>query len=149
MEQVGGFGLIIQIIASKTFPAGFTLTQFADDADPFDTPNIDIADTAMGLNGDMLAWSKPNVLKANINIIPKSDDDRNLSVLAEANRVGKGKASVRDVITMVVIYPDGSSVTQTPGAIISAPPSPSVSSAGRIKTRMYGFGFENKVEVAL
>ncbi|BFI50491.1 phage tail fiber protein [Yersinia pseudotuberculosis] len=32
--DISGFGTIVNIRASKTFPAGFNVTQFADDAEP-------------------------------------------------------------------------------------------------------------------
>ena len=78
-----------------------------------------------------------------MNVIPDSDDDKNLQVLAEANRVGKGKKSARDVITMTVAYPSGKVVTYTSGAITDAMIGNSVTSAGRMKTKAYAFAFEN------
>src|SRR5574343_1608278 len=111
MNNISGFGLQIQVIASVTFPSGFTLTQFADDADPFDLPSIQIADKAMGLNGDLVVWSKANPIPVTVNVIPGSDDDKNLAILYDANRVGRGKVSARDEITLVGIYPDGSTIT--------------------------------------
>jgi len=37
MNDISVFGIRVQLVASETFPAGISLTQFADDADPFDT----------------------------------------------------------------------------------------------------------------
>lgn len=144
MEQIGGFGFRVYITASVTFPVGFLVTQFADDADPFDLPNLTIAEKAMGLNGDLLIWSKPGPIDINMNVIPGSDDDKNLAVLLEANRNGKGKTSARDVVRMVGIYPDNSQIILTPGAILSGPPGSSVASSARLKSKGYGFTFENK-----
>lgn len=144
-NEIGGFGLKVQIIASTSFPSGFTLSQFADDGDPLDLGAIDISEQAMGLNGDMITWSKANPLPVSINIIPGSDDDKNLAVIAEANRVGRGKKSVRDVITMVVIYPDGTSTSLINGKMKNAMFGKSVASAGRMKTKKYDFMFENRV----
>lgn len=146
MENISGFGMRVVLRASVTFPVGITLTQFADDSDPLDFPSIQLADKAMGINGDLITWSKPNPIPATLNVIPGGVDDTNLSILAEANRVGKGKNSSRDIITMTVIYPDNSTVTLTSGAITDAMPGKSVASAGRMKTRPYVFAFENKVE---
>ena len=36
--DVSGFGLVVNLIASNTFPAGLVLTQFAADTDPLDLP---------------------------------------------------------------------------------------------------------------
>lgn len=145
MENISGFGLSVALIADKTFPAGLTITQFADDADPLDIASIQVADKAMGLNGDLIIWSKPNAIPMTLNVIPGSDDDVNLAVLLEANRTGKGKASVRDQITAIVTYPDGETTTLTVGAITDGMPGKSVAGSGRQKTRPYIFAFENKV----
>lgn len=142
MENISGFGLSIQVNATTTFPAGFTLTQFADDGDPFDLPSIQIADKAMGLNGDLITWSVAQPVNITINVIPDSEDDRNLSILLEANRVGRGKQSARDEVTVVGIYPDGSTISLSPGIITDGMPSSGVASSGRKKSKAYMFTFE-------
>lgn len=142
MQDVSGFGLRIRLTASVTFPAGITITQFADDADPFDIPSIQVADTAMGLNGDLVSWSTANPIVPTINVIPGTDDDRNLGILLEANRVGRGKNGSRDVITLTGIYPDGRTVTLSNGKITNGSPGNSVASAGRMKSKAYQFAFE-------
>ena len=140
--DISGFGLQINLIASNTFPSGVTISQFADDADPFDTPAIQLADKAMGLNGDMVTWSAPAPLDVTLNIIPGSEDDDNLSALAEANRVSKGKSSARDQITLVAIYPSGKVRTFSGGRLTNAIPADSVASSGRLKTKPFTFAFE-------
>lgn len=144
MQNISGFGLVVNVRASKTFPAGFDLTQFADDADPFDTPSQQIADAAMGLNGDMVTWSVAAPLQLTVNVIPNGDDDRNMSILLEANRPALGKRPVGDIITLTATYPDGRMVTWSGGAITDGIPANSVASAGRLKSKPYIFKFENK-----
>ena len=146
MQDISGFGLRIVIVASVTFPQGFTLTQFADDGDPFDTASQQIMDKAMGLNGDMVVWSKPNPITPTINVIPGTDDDRNLAVLAEANRTARGKQSARDVVTMTVVYPDGRYITLIQGKLTDAILTRPVASSGRMKTKPYAFAFENMIQ---
>lgn len=143
MQNISGVGLTINLIASRTFPTGIQLTQFADDADPIDIQSIQIAEKAVGLNGDLLGWAKAVPVPCVLNIIPNSDDDTNLSILAENNRVGRGKVSTRDVITMTIMYPDGSTLLLDPGLITDAMFGKSVASAGRYKTKPYAFAFEN------
>jgi hypothetical protein len=77
-------------------------------------------------------------------VIPGSEDDINLEILAEANRVGKDKKSAHDKITAVITYPDGSTKTLTNGVITNAPALDSVANAGRKKSKAYAFAFENK-----
>ena len=145
--DVAGFGLGLHLVASNTYPVGIPLTAFADDADPLDIPSIELAQTSMGLNGDLIVWSSANPIGVTINLIPSSDDDFAMAVLGERNRVGRGKTSARDIITLVSVYPDGRIVTFTEGKLTNAPPSDSVASAGRLKSKAYQFMFENKAGV--
>lgn len=141
-QNVSGFGFQIRLTASKTYPNGITLTQFADDADPFDLPALQIRDKAMGLNGDLVYWSKANPLLITINLIPAGEDNANMDVLLEANRVGKGKLAANDIITLVGLYPDGRTVTMSNGVLTDGSSGKSIASAGRLKTAQYIFAFE-------
>lgn len=144
MADISGNGLEIVVKGSVTFPSGFSVTQLADDADPFDLPDITIGDTGMGVNGDLVSWSTPTPIDFNLAVVPNGDDDTNLGILFEANRAGKGKKSAKDVITITGIYPDGKKITLTNGVIILGKPGNSVTSAGRMRSGTYGFRFENK-----
>lgn len=143
MQDISAFGIRVQVIASQTFPAGISITQFADDADPFDAPSMQIRDKAMGVNGDLITWSKANPIPVTLNVVPGSDDDMNLSVLFEANRTGKGKFGARDVISIVAIFPDGRVASFTQGVITDGQPANSAQSSGRLKSKAYAFAFEN------
>src|ERR1700728_3504283 len=147
MQDISGNGLLIQLVASITYPVGLTLTSFADDSDPFDIPSIQVADKAMGLNGDMIVWAKATPIPITLNLIPESNDDINMSILLENNRVGRGKLVTGDVITLSGIYPDGSIITLLQGRITDGMPGSSVASAGRLKSKSYVFTFENKIIV--
>lgn len=143
MADISGFGLRIALFASRTYPGGLVLTQFADDADPFDIPSLQIRDKAMGLNGELIVWSKANPIPITLNVIPDSDDDLDLAALFNANRVAKNKISARDVIVISGIYPDGSRVTLSQGYITDGAPGKSIASAGRMKSKAYSFVFED------
>jgi hypothetical protein len=143
MINISGYGLRAVLTASSTFPAGFPISAFADDADPLDSPDLDLADKAFGLNGDLLVWTRPVGIEISTNVIPNSPEDINLQTLVEANRVAKGKVGARDVIGIVWTYPDGRVVTASSGFIIHGAIIPNVSSQGRLKTRTYRFCFEN------
>lgn len=142
-QDVSAFGAEVALVASNTFPAGFVISQWSNDADPFDFPSVKIGDVAMGVNGDLISWNRAVPLVATVNVIPGSDDDQNLSILAEANRVGQGKNGANDVIAITVIYPDGSTYTFTQGKITDATFGKSASGEGRLKTRPYVFAFQN------
>lgn len=143
MINVSGFGLAAQITATKSFPNGFTLNEFADDADPLDSPDFEAADTAMGVNGHMIVWSRPAGIEVVLSVIPTSPGDTNLDALLVANRVGMNKVSARDQVGIIFTYPNKNVVTMSEGVILSGSIVPQVTSAGRIKTRQYRFRFGN------
>lgn len=143
MYDISASGLSLIIKASETFPNGFAFTDFADDADPFDMPALDIAATAMNVNGQLVTWSAPTPILPTINAIPGSEGDNNLSILFEANRASSGKRVARDIITIVATYADGSTVTLSNGKLTSGFPGKSVASAGRNKSKAYVFAFQD------
>lgn len=140
-QDISGFGTVISLVASNTFPAGFAITSFADDSDPVDQPAIKIGDFALGVNGDPISWRRAVPIPVTINVIPDSQDDINLSVLANANRVAQGKTSANDVLTMTIAYPNGNIITLSGGSITDAAFANPISSAGRLKTMTYTMNF--------
>lgn len=148
MQDISAFGIRVRLAATITFPAGITLTAFADDADALTVEPQEIAATAMGVNGDLIVWSRANPLPLVINVIPNSEDDRNLQVLLEANRVGRGKRGVRDIVTITAVYPDGSTATWSNGAITNGRVGNAVASAGRLQSKPYTFSFEGFARTA-
>ncbi|MEJ2896624.1 hypothetical protein vBBaMIFTN2_15 [Bordetella phage vB_BaM-IFTN2] len=143
MHDVSAIGVALRCTASVSFPSGFTVTAFADDADPFDLPAIDIATPAMNVNGDLVVFSAPVPVTITLNVIPGSEDDENLAVIFDANRPGKNKRHAGDVITLVGTYPDGSTITLSEGKMTNGMPGSSPASAGRIKSKAYAFAFQN------
>lgn len=147
MTDVSGYGAELRLIANNTFPIGLGLTQFADDSDPLDVPALPIGDSGMGLNGDLATWTVANPVEITLNLIAGSEDDINVSRLFEANRAGRNKASARDVIILIAIYPSGQIVTLTGGKCISFVPLNAISSEGRLKSKPYVLRFQNIVSV--
>ncbi len=144
-QNISGFGISVNVVASNTFPLGVILTEFADDSDPVDIPSLQIGDIAMGLNGDLITWAKANPIKVNISLIPNGSDDRNMSILLNANRVGKGKIGARDIITLNISYPAGNFVQLINGVITDGMPFTAVANSGRMKSKSYQFSFENRI----
>lgn len=142
-NNISGFGVSVRLVASVTFPTGISLTQFADDSDPFDVPSMQVADTAMDVNGTLYTWSKANPPKVTIGVNPNTDDDANLGILLEANRPANGKTPALDKITISCIYPDGSTATFSGGSITDGMPANGIASAGRLKSKAYNFAFQN------
>ena len=147
--DVSGLGTQILIIATNTFPVGMLLTQFSDDADAIDIPTITTGEAKMGVNGDLIRYSKPAIIPAVINIVPGGTDDLQLSILLQANMVGKGKIGARDEITATVTYPDGRFIILREGLITGGNPGLSISSEGRFKTKPYNFSFSSYSSVGV
>ena len=146
MFNISAFGITLNVIASNTFPNGFPVTAFADDADAVDAPDHDVADTGEGPNGNMVIWNRAVPLEVSYNLIPSSPEDVNSNILLEANRPGVGKAPARDIITLVMTYPSGQVVTLTPGGIITGTLLQPVLAAGRLRSHLYRYRFENMTQ---
>lgn len=144
MQDISATGVSATIFATLTFPAGFTITAWADDTNPIDVETLQIGDAGMGVNGNLTFWSTPNPIRITLRPIPNSEGDANLQILLSANRVAKNKTSVQDIITMAVNYPDGSVKTFTNGKLVNGTPALGVASNARLQTREYQFVFENQ-----
>ena len=143
MHDVSATGLSIVIQAHKTFPAGIQITAFADDADPLDLPAVDIAQTGMDINGNLVTWSTPTPQTVTINVLAGSEEDENLAILFDANTARRGRRPASDVITLVASYGDGSITTARNGRITDGCRGNSVAGAGRLKSKQYTFIFQD------
>lgn len=146
MTTTSGFGIKVQLLATFTFPAGITITEFADDADSIDIPSRQIGDASMGVNGNLIGWKRATVIPLTLNVIPGSVDDQNLNILAQANEPGINKTPINDSITITVMYPDGTKGLYLNGLITDVMSGKSLASTGKLKTRAYVFKFESYAE---
>lgn len=145
MQDISAYGVRVSLIASNTYPNGVTITEFSDDTDAIDVPVLQIADSAMGINGDLIVWSKANPINFTVSVLPNTVNDRVLGILFEANRPGKGKIGSRDIITLNINYPAGNFVQLINGVITEGFPFSGAQSTGRLKTKTYSFTFENRI----
>jgi hypothetical protein len=141
MQDISIFGLEANVVASNTFPNGVNITAFANDGDPLDSPDLEVADMAMGPNGDTITWTRPQLIEISTTLIPQSDDDVNMTILLDANRVEKGKTSAQDEITIVWTYPNGMTVTCSDGKMVTGPVVQSGTSEGKAKSKRFAFKF--------
>ena len=142
MNNVSAQGLTLLIKASKTFPAGFQVTVFADDVDPLDIEDLNVAEAAMDMNGNMRTWFTPQPQPLSVVVLPGSEEDENLTVLLEANTPSKGRMPANDEITIVGMYGNGKRVTAREGVILGGSRGLSIASAGRMKSKTYNFAFQ-------
>ena len=145
MHDVSASGVKVRVIARYTAPAGFEIKRFADDADPYDVEDVDIASSGITVNGELVIWTTPAGVRFNVSVLPGTDDDDNLARVWTANRVGANKVAIHDIITVIVTLPSGKTSMFTNGSMLSGPPATSASSDARLKTKTYGFVFETVV----
>lgn len=141
-QDISALGLKVTVVAVPSYPTGITLTQFADDVDPFDIQDITIMNSGMGVNGDMVIYRTAQAIPVSIGLIPGTDECNSMENLFKLNMVQKDKVASKDVITMTVEQPDGTVTVFTGGYVVGGIPSPSYSSAGRAKSRTFRFMFE-------
>ena len=144
MQYISGVNSSLRIVASVTFPAGFTVNDWADDADAIEVAVKDIAEGAMGAGANMVVWNVPKIIEMTINVVPGSQSDKNLQLLAQANTAIVNKLVAKDVITATYVNQnDGSIQTFSNGAMTKAAPANSVAQASRLKSKQYAFIFES------
>lgn len=134
-------GSKVTIIAVPTFPQGFTIEEWATDADPLTIEDVQIAQSEVGVNGDVVSWHRAVMVNIDINVIPNSEADKNLMILTATNKIEKNKVSLHDNITMVIAYPDGTIKTFSEGTIVSGSVANSMTNDGKIRSKNYKFTF--------
>ena len=142
MQDASGYGISVWIQAIPTFPTGFKVTEFPEDVDPVAVSTVAITEFAMGVNGDLIIWRTPKPNEITIGVIPNSDTDKNIQILFDADRNAKDKVGVKNVVNMMINYPDGKQKVFGVGAIVEGMPANSVSGSGRIASKTWRFVFE-------
>lgn len=146
-----GAGFKIWISASNTYPLGFTVDEFADDADPFDVPEHYIGTARMDLNSRLFFQNVPKPIEIWLNVIANTQSDSKLASLFENNFQAVNKLFNSDLITMKVSYPtdegffDKIGKIYVNGRLLSGQALPPVIQSGKIKSRRYGFVFEKRL----
>lgn len=143
MNDISATGLSLIIQASNTFPAGIPISTFADNGDPLDLPAVDITQTAVDINGNLVSWSAPTPQTVTINVLAGSEEDENLAILLDANTARRGRRPTSDIITLVASYGDGSITTARNGRITNGSRGNSIASEGRLKSKQYTFIFQD------
>lgn len=143
--DISAMGLKVQIIAVPTYPVGITITHFADDGDSLNIPELTTMQTAMGVNGDLVAWRVATPCEVELNLIPGTDDCKEMENLFNLNMTQKNRVSSKDLLQMVITHPDGHQSVLSNGYIIAGKPIQDYSSSGRANSRSFRMVFENNV----
>ena len=140
--DVTSTGTTATLIASKTFPIGVQLTQFADKGELFKFGDSEMAKFVQSPNGAMIYYDVASTAKTiDIALIPTSDEDVALFTLAQANQSGVGKRASGDIITLVIDYPKFK-VVYSNGKLLKSPQGYTAGSDGQITANTYSFVFE-------
>lgn len=141
IQSLSAIGSKLHVTFSNTFPAGFDVEMFADDNDPFQMAEQQIADYAVAFNGTLLTWDKAVVLPFNISVVPGSDEDKNLTIAYNANRRTKDHVPAGDIVTIVGTLPNGETVDLKNGKMLVGKAIKDAASTGRFNSRTFNFVF--------
>lgn len=146
MQDTSSIGVRVFLKASQTFPNGITFSAFPEDGDVGTTGETEIASNASGVNGDLIWWKTVNGIETSVPLIPNTPEEALMDTLYHANRASKNRFPKKDVITMVVTNPvTGISKTYKNGVIKNGAVGYQYGGDGRIKTKAYGFVFEDAI----
>lgn len=131
------------------------ITQFSDEGTPFECPDVDLSDNRKNLNGQMISSRTPSVYSVSVTVIPGSEEDLELSRLAQKAALMPGSVSrisdlVIERISLMLPGINGSGegvagervFVWTHGRMKTAPTGPSSSAEGRMAARTYTFEME-------
>ena len=141
MIDIGAYGTSIIIAALKSFPIGFSLSQFADDQDPIQFEETETTGYEFLYDGEPFFFDKASVIKCTVSVIPGSQDDINMKILLQARKSSLSILPLPDTTTMTITYPDGRRVILASGSILKGPFADSVTTQGRKKGNQYSFAF--------
>lgn len=120
-----------------------TITDFMDDANPVEFPDVEVSGVGVNLNGNMIRYAKPNVIMMSVTVIPFSDSDNALRSMWKAYRV-QGGVNNGDIwkspITATINCAHGD-ISLTNGTFVSGPGGPSSTGEGKMQGRTYTFAF--------
>jgi hypothetical protein len=141
--DVSALGFSILVTDDKIFPNGFQITRTADGADPLDLPDVTIGEATVDANGWIVYASTPQPLLFNMNLLPLSDEDENMSVLFNAHRPAAGRARTGGKMSVTVQYADGSSMSATDVKFIGGSIGKSIQQPSRYKNKQYMFAAQD------
>lgn len=141
MFDISGFGTSISIVALKSFPVGFTVSDFADDIDPIVAEDVEPTGWELLYDGSVFTFDKAAPIKLTLGVIAGSQDDINLKILLQSRKASTKLLPFDDNTSAVITYPDGGRVILSNGALISGPLVDGIQSAGRKKGNAFSFVF--------
>lgn len=123
------------------------ITDFMDDANPVEFPDVEVTGAGANLNGNMIRYAKPNLVMMSITVIPFSEDDNALYNAWARYRVQNGNQGTawEQGITCIIDTSQSAragSRTLSNGTMISGPGGPASTAEGKMQGRTYTFAFQ-------
>lgn len=141
MIDISTAGSGITIFTLRSFPMGFRLSAFADDADALDVEQTEVTGFERLYDGTIFSYDKNSPVLLSVGIIPNTDDDINLKILLQSRKPAKATIPIADDVTMVIGYADGGRNVLSNGVILGGAMADSLLASGRKKSNVYHFAF--------
>lgn len=133
------------ISATNTFPLGFEVSDFADDVDPCELPEVPLGVGVKDLNGRVFFQNVAPIIPIYVNVIAYSPSDKRLQTLYNSNLSASNKVSNSDIITLMLKYNGQMDSLYGNGKMIIGSPDVPIQARGRYRSRRYGFIFGSKL----
>lgn len=149
MDQIGNHGISVSLIATKTFPVGFTVSKLTDDVSPIEFSETQVADHEFLVDGSLFSYDTSAMISVKISVIPGTEDDQNLAALLAANKTSFSIGNLPDIMGMSIMYPNQPPIILSGGYMRTGMFGTSVSETGRGKGKQYEFVFANTSNVSV
>jgi hypothetical protein len=141
MIDISTAGSGLTIFSVNSFPMGFRLSSFADDADSLVIEPTMVSGFEKLYDGTIFGFDKTSPILLSVGVIPNTDDDINLKILLQTRKSNPTYISLLDTVTMVISYPDGGRNVLSGGVMLGGSIADSMLSGGRKKSNTYSFAF--------
>jgi hypothetical protein len=146
MINASASGLSIFVVALTSFPGGFSVTSFPDDADPINIDDLEAVKWEPLATGDGYFYVSSELIRVSVSVIGGTQDDTNLQMMLQARKSMNAVLPLPDITALTINYPDGAVAVYSDGSIISGPLGRSAQMSGRYRSNTYHFGF-NQVKL--
>lgn len=147
-----------KVVISRDGGKDITITRFSDEGTPFECADVDLSDNKKNLNGEMISSRMPSVYTVSVTVIPGTEEDKELTRLAQMSALMPGSIQpisniVISEITLTLPEINQSAESVAGGRVFkwkngrmkSAPTGPSTSAEGRMAARTFSFEMEQFV----
>ncbi len=139
--EVGASGTKLHIMACGI---SCTVSNFADDQQPFTVATHELVDAKHDINGNAVYGAKFGWIEISVGVIPDSQEDYELYGIASRTQGGLAKGMASKDVTLTIIPPGSNMLEQrvfVGGRMKSAPAEASITNEARKTGKVYTFIF--------